>query len=505
MVGRFIAEGDGDIALTPQERAVVNAVYGAGNLETALNALPADPYDDVYKNTVRWYAGAYNDSGFRVDFNGEITSAGDGIRLIRRHNVNDRNGGAEVIIEERGKVSAHRYGVRMIGAGTDGDGLRRQRVEVRGELESTGPDGAAIALRGGGYVTIGADTVLKAASGDTILVDDPDPVGAAHPASCESREATGGVCPEDYDSGGANLVVEIRQGADEAIADTRARAVPGRIVNRGATRALVRTGDNESDVSLVPIRMTTTPVTPGPTSGEGGGSGGGPTVPEAPIPSAGDTEAPTWLTRIAEPSSPYDRMVSGAHGVWMDCDNAACLLRKVLEPRARVYEALPSILLDMNEAQGGFLHRDGTGTWGGPIASSAERDLKDANTSYGLTRNGLILGHDFRASEDGTFGLSVHNQAGAARIDHGGEIDTMATGVSVSHRWDLAPLALGLNASASSFSSTLTSSLRGRLATGLSGTGHAVGVEAGVALTDTLLTLGLTHRAVGADGFTSRF
>ncbi len=502
VVGRFIAEGDGDIALTPQERAVVNAVYGAGNLETALNALPADPYDDVYKNTVRWYAGAYNDSDFRVDFNGEITSAGDGIRLIRRHNVNDRNGGAHVVIMPDGKVSAHRYGVRLRGAGMDGDGLRRQRVEVRGELESTGPDGAAIALRGGGYVTIGADTRLEAASGTTILVDDPDPVSAAHPASCESHEATGGVCPDNYDSGGANLVVEIRQGADEAIADTLARAAPGRIVNPGATRALVRTGD---DVSLVPIRIT--PVTPGPTSGggstSGGGGGGttGPTVPEAPIPSAGNTEAPTWLTLTAEPSHPHDRMVSGAHGVWMDCDDAACLLRKVLEPRARVYEALPSILLDMNDVQGRFLHRDGTGTWGGPIA--AERDLKDANTSYGLTRTGLILGHDFRTSEDGTFGLSVHNQAGAARIDHGGEIDTMATGVSVSHRWDLAPLALGLNASASSFSSTLTSSLRGRLATGLSGTGHAVGVEAGVALTDTLLTLGLTHKAVEADGFTS--
>ncbi len=262
---------------------------------------------------------------------------------------------------------------------------------------------------------------------------------------------------------------------------------------------------------IAPLNLPETPgagATAGPTSGGGstsgggGGSGGGPTVPEAPIPSAGDTEAPTWLTLTGEPSNPYDRIVSGVYGVWMDCDDAACLLRNVvLEPRARVYEALPSILLDMNEAQGGFLHRDGTGTWGGPIA--AERDLKDANTSYGLTRNGLILGHDFRTSEDGTFGLSVHNQAGAARIDHGGEIDTMATGVGVSHRWDLAPLALGLNASASSFSSTLTSSLRGRLATGLSGTGHAVGVEAGVALADTLLTLGLTHKAVEADGFTS--
>ncbi len=258
---------------------------------------------------------------------------------------------------------------------------------------------------------------------------------------------------------------------------------------------------------IAPLNLPETPgaaagPTSGSTSGGGGGSGGGPTVPEAPIPSAGDTEAPTWLTLTGEPSHPHDRIVSGVYGFEMDCDDAACLLRNVvLEPRARVYEALPSILLDMNEVQGRFLHRDGTGTWGGPIA--AERDLKDANTSYGLTRNGLILGHDFRTSEDGTFGLSVHNQAGAARIDHGGEIDTMATGVSVSHRWDLAPLALGLNASASSFSSTLTSSLRGRLATGLSGTGHAVGVEAGVALTDTLLTLGLTHKAVQADGFTS--
>ena len=550
LVGRFIAEGDGELALTLQERAVVNAVYGDGDLDAALNALPTDNpmhYTDVYKNTVRWYAGAYNAADYNVDVEGKITSTGDGIRIVRRH-VHDRNGIARVTIHESGNVIAHRYGVRLRGAGMDGSGVRNQHVGVFGNLKSTGSDGAAIALRGGGYVTIGAGTSLEAASGTTIRVDDPDPVSAAHPASCESHEATGGVCPDNYDRrGGANLVVEIQQGTDEAIGTTLSRAVPGRIVNSGATRALVVNGNN---VSLVPIRFAAVPVTPQPPptcpagqigtypncqmpdpvvpvdptdpvdpvdpvdpdtttdpggTGGGGSGGGGPTVPRAPIPSADDTDAPTWLTLTGEPPHPHDRMVSGAYGVWMDCDDAACILRNVLEPRSRVFAALPSILLDMNDvpSQGRFIHRDRIGTWGGTIAFSAERDLKDADTSYGLTRKGLILGHDFRTSEDSTLGLSVHSQAGAAAIDHGGEIDTMATGVSVAHRWDLAPLALGLNASTSSFSSDLTSSLRGPLTTGLSGTGYAVGIKAGVTLPDTVLTLGLTHKAVQADGFTA--
>ncbi|MCY3986615.1 MAG: hypothetical protein OXF23_06215, partial [Candidatus Dadabacteria bacterium] len=240
-----------EFTLTAQEKAVLEAAFGSGDLNMALNALPPS-YTEDYKNTVRWYAGAYNNADFRVNVlrNGEINSDGDGIRLIRRF-TSDNNGHSFVFIEEGAKVMAGRYGVRMSGAGISDSvhipddpnspipegsiiSLRNQVVEVYGELESTGPDGAAIALRGGGHVFVGADTILRSASGTTIKIDEADP--------------------------GTNLIIQIKMKEGENIAGTFSRAVPGRIVNSSTTRAWVE--DENGNFSLVPARTQPRPITP---------------------------------------------------------------------------------------------------------------------------------------------------------------------------------------------------------------------------------------------------
>ena len=509
--------------LTEREKAVLEAIYGHGDLETALAALPT-AYTEDYKRTVRWYAGAFNAADLRVDVqrNGRITSTtGDGIRAIRRF-PGDDHGAAHVVIHEGGRVTAHRYGVRMIGAGREGTALRQQTVEVYGELESTGPDGAAIALQGGGDVVIGPDTVLTAASGTTILVDRAD-TGNTLDACVRFP------CEGDNLVPGTNLRVQINPKEGEDLAQTFARAVPGRIVNAGPTRVCII---SDGHCLLLPVLTTTAPASPTP-GGGGGGSSGGPTspTPAAPVPPApesddaaptvnptvGDTTAPTWLTLTAAPAGdPAARMVAGAYGVWMTCDRTACALRNALEPHARVAAALPAILLDMmpgpdptRGASGSSGTGPTTGTWARVIASAGDREITDspAATAYSLQRRGVTLGTAF-STGGGTFGVSVSHQSGAAEIDDGGEIDTTALGAGLSWHWDQGPYTIGIPGGATTFSSDLTATARGTLAHGLDGSGWVAGLTASRQFTweGAVLDIagGLTHAQVKTDGFTAQ-
>ena len=473
-----------EFTLSGSEKRVLKAIYGDGALETALNALPSS-YTDDYKNTVRWYAGAYNDADFRVNIynNGEVNSEGDAIRLIRRY-TSDNNGASYALIEEGARVTARRYGVRMRGAGMDDStqipedtnspipeggtiSLRKQTVEVQGHLESTGPDGAAIALRGGGYVIIGSNTTLQSASGTMIKVDEADP--------------------------GINLIVDIQMKEGEDITGTFRRAVPGRIVNGGTTRAWVENMDGE--FSLVPVRIVTPPRRPDPD-------------PDPPDPEPDPEPEPDPIP----PANPAGRMAQGAYDVWMDCDGTGCEMHTILAPRARVYEALPAVLLDMSigaasSAPPGLLHGR-NGTWIGAIASSANRDLKNstANTSYDVDRIGLILGHDIDTNDGDTFGFFLHYQEGTAKVRDGGKIKASAIGLGMRHRWDQDPYFLDIKASATSFRNDLTSSQRGKLASNVSGIGYTVDMEAGyrAALREASLTsaIGAAHSVVEAEGFT---
>ena len=277
---------------------------------------------------------------------------------------------------------------------------------------------------------------------------------------------------------------------------------------------------------------STSPPPSSPSSGGGttsSGGGGAPSTPTPPVdptptpppsatgpqPSVGDTTTTTWFTLTVPesmmPANPAERMVSGAYGIWMNCADAVCALRQGFESHARVSEALPAVLLDLNRAplQGEQVHHDGTGAWASLIGTSVDRDLTDstATTSYSLAQSGVRLGYDFETSSIGTFGLSLHRQTGTAAIDHGGDIDTVVTGVRLSHRWDMAPMTVGLHATATSFASDLMSFERGSLVNDLSGTGVAVGIEANQrrTLRDATLTLGgaVTHQRVSTDGFTA--
>ena len=330
--------------------------------------------------------------------------------------------------------------------------------------------------------------------------------------------------------GTAQTVGTVKGEGDEEDVNTRRRFVA--MIDDDGVNQIARLDVPGSLPSLTSPSTSPPPSSSGSgggTTSAGGGGGGAPSTPTPPVdptptpppsatgqrPSVGDTTTTTWFTLTVPesmmPANPAERMVSGAYGIWMNCADAVCALRQGFESHARVSEALPAVLLDLNRAplQGEQVHHDGTGAWASLIGTSVDRDLRDstATTSYSLAQSGVRLGYDFETSSIGTFGVSLHRQTGTAAIDHGGDIDTVVTGVRLSHRWDMTPMTVGLHATATSFASDLMSFERGSLVNDLSGSGVAVGIEANQRRTlgDATLTLGgaVTHQRVSTDGFTA--
>ena len=164
--------------------------------------------------------------------------------------------------------------------------------------------------------------------------------------------------------------------------------------------------------------------------------------------------------------------------------------------RARVYEALPSVLLDLTE-QASYQERmaaprDGNGVWARVAARDAARRPASATTAQGfrgralawdVTRYGLEAGVDFRpgVSKRLLLGLSLHARQGEATVAHGGTIDVsgFGGGGSATYR-DPAGRYLDGRFSYTYFDDVdLTSRTRGAVQSDLSGHGYALGLEAG--------------------------
>ncbi len=111
--------------------------------------------------------------------------------------------------------------------------------------------------------------------------------------------------------------------------------------------------------------------------------------------------------------------------------------------RARVYEALPSVLLDLN-APAPRLRRDASGgsdVWAAFDGGEGERQASGSTTSEGtagralawdFTHWGVASGFDFPAGEDLTVGVSAHHRRGKASVMRGGTVKASGTGVGAS-------------------------------------------------------------------------
>ncbi len=189
--------------------------------------------------------------------------------------------------------------------------------------------------------------------------------------------------------------------------------------------------------------------------------------------------------------------------------------------RARVYEALPSVLLEMS-APGGrqarlSATRDGGGVWARVMASDGEREADMSTTamdtaghdlSWDFERWGVETGIVVPTDTPGlTLGASARYRDGEADVARGGKIKVSGVGVGASATWrgEDGWYADGELSYTRFEDIDLSSETRGMVASGLDGEGHAIGVEVGRRMEMDGFALvprgGLTWTWVDVDGF----
>ena len=183
---------------------------------------------------------------------------------------------------------------------------------------------------------------------------------------------------------------------------------------------------------------------------------------------------------------------AGARDLGVVAENGAVRVESGYAPRARVYEALPSVLLGLNRLpefrDRMSAPRSANGGWA-RVEASHDKWKADGSTSssrleYTHRRRGLKAGVDAMLGEHGLFGVSLHHRRGKAKVSDGGEIDVSGHGLGFSGTWGRAGAGeagvyADVQAERTWYEADFRSSLRGGLKTDVSGRGHALGVEVG--------------------------
>ena len=179
----------------------------------------------------------------------------------------------------------------------------------------------------------------------------------------------------------------------------------------------------------------------------------------------------------------------GAYDLGVDvADGGGVQVEYAFAPRARVYEALPSVLLGVNGlAMERRPARSPNGAWGEVEASRASWDADrttisetdDQGASWDARRSGFRTGLDVAAGDDWSLGVSVHHRRARADVARGGRVEAEGSGFGLSAGLEREGFQVNARAQASWYSVDLSSSVRGALASGLSVRGWAFGLEAG--------------------------
>ena len=232
-----------------------------------------------------------------------------------------------------------------------------------------------------------------------------------------------------------------------------------------------------------------------------------------------DKDEPIQLGRLGTTGAAPD----GAWEVGLEEAGNGIQVVRAYAPRARVYEALPSVLLGMN-GPSRFqdrmaAQRDSRGAWGRVEETGGVWETEKAETSatyYTHRYRGVEVGMDAPvAGEDVLLGITAHHRRGSAevtgdgKIIGGGGIDVSGTGFGVSGTWFRDGAYVDVTATTTWYKSDLASWLRGSLHRGVSAQGHALGVEAGRRLPlpglsgEAALTprIGLVHSRISMPAF----
>ncbi len=154
--------------------------------------------------------------------------------------------------------------------------------------------------------------------------------------------------------------------------------------------------------------------------------------------------------RIKEEESVYDTVlrldlvkIEGGHEFREDKDSRI----RLYHPRARLYEALPSVLLDLNARAGsGTAARDGSGGWARVFTNDGERAAESSTTAAGwrghalvwdIKRQGVEIGYGFPVDETLNIGFSLGRRTVKAAVTRGGGIKAEAAGGTVTLGWRL--------------------------------------------------------------------
>ncbi len=342
----------------------------------------------------------------------------------------------EAIRSEAGDLSVVVAGMASGRIRGVGGGLRATiSGRVDGDVEGLGDGEHTVTVSTGGVVTgkihVAASTVTVDGTVGEVRFDAGGTLSVGPNGRILSRE---GVAARNE---GGDLVVTIRAAPGERPERAIAR-VGGRI--EGAA-------DGETTVTLVPADGEAVRL------GEAG-------------------------TRASVPSGAYDVGVSTSEG--------AVAFTSAIAPRAKVYEALPSVLLGMSAplahgerrgapraAGGGWARIEGArGDWraGGSTAGAA----------YDVTRHGVRAGFDVSVDANLLLGFSVHHVRGSADVAGGGEIEVRGSGAGVSAAYAFGGgFYLEGQVETTFYAVDLESDLRGGLKTGASASGLAMGAELG--------------------------
>ena len=523
---------------------------GGEGLEALLAALPAD-YTDDWKDETRRLALLYNEGDVRVDVtDGTIVSEGHGIdaRYAVRH---ARNGAIEVTVAEGASVTGGVAGIYVAGAGlgdlardsdwarrlnldndADVSGLRQHFVTVHGTVR--GGTDAAVHLAGGGMLYVGpTGKVVAGSSGVGVLVNDP---GVAHVhVEGEVRGAGGeGAAAVHLTGGGSVRISEtgrvLANGAGAAIraddpdGDTPAAKV---VLELGVSEGVEDNGGAAREDVLSLLERVKGPITIENDDGSRG----------QPVIALGGGAAPGAILELEGDVLKGDRTLGGAaldpgnfsprpcppgqeHGDGGECrdlpppplacpagqergDDGECrappkklpvgfrcdVAAGVGDPRCRLYEALPSMLLSMNGLptyeERTSAAQDARGAWARVEIADGKWKADEStrpNVAYDHRRRGLRVGMDFAVGGVGGVGVSLHGLRGSAEMAQVGKVDLSGYGLGLHATTAFADgFHVDTQAAMTWYEADLESAhaASGALKKGVNGRGYALGVEVG--------------------------
>ena len=475
-----------------------------------------------------------------------------------------RTGAIEVSVAEGATVTGGEAGIYVAGAGlgdlardsewagrlnleedADVTGLRQQFVTVHGTVK--GGTDAAVHLVGGGMLHVGpTGKVLAGSSGKGVLVNDP---GVAHVhVEGEVRGAEGeGAAAVHLTGGGSVRVSETGRvsanGAGHAIraddpdGDTPAAKV---VLVLGTSEDVEDNGGAAREDLLSLLERVEGPITienddgsrgqPVIALGGGAASGAvleleGDVLKEDGTLGGAALDPENFSLRPCPPGQKRGdddgvcRTEKSPMVVGFDCDEAE--MRG--DPRCRLYQALPSMLLAMNDlptyeermsaargAKGGWARVEvADGKWKADSSTQRKADASKLleNVAYDHRRHGVRAGMDFTMGDAGGVGVSVHGLRGSAEMALVGEVDLSGRGLGLHATTAFAGgFHVDAQAAVTWYDADLESVSSGVLKKNVSGRGHALGVEIGrrMALRDGLSVApraGLTWSKANLDDF----